>query len=419
MKIFIQRIIVILVLLTALPCATYAESANGFNEQGVRAFDSRDWNSAIYYFSQALTDAPDNATVQRNLSNAYQGQAVEYADQGDVQKSNASLKHAIEVDPTNPIPFVQMGANYLTQGLVSDAIFRLEEAIEIAPKNVNAHFLLGEAYYRDSDAPSALEQWEWVYEKDPDLKGLRERIEMARREKRVEGNFEGLTSKHFHVTHHPAVSKRDVRALLKILEDAYLQVGRSMGRVYPPSPIQVTLYNAEGFSETTQLGDHIAAVFDGTKIRLPVISAEGDLLRSEALKPVLIHEYVHVVVHQIAGNTVPWWLNEGLAEALSSGEIDTDRRSVLRFAKDNNQLFALADLTEHQLDKLSPDDLQIAYSQSHATVNYLKQHYGVLKIASLLRRIADGQSPEVALRISCRVSYKTLELAVNSRIDKG
>ena len=396
-----------------------AESVHEYNEMGVAAHATGDWVGAITAFEQARSLDPQNETVRHNLSNTYLSYSNEFAENRDFSNAIEYAKQAIATDPVQALPLVQLGAYYLHQGQVSDAIFRLEEAIELAPENVDAHFLLGESYYKDNDVSSALDQWEWVHEIEPDHVGLADRLEMALREEKVDDDFRGQASKHFHITSTREMRIGEVRKILTVLETAYREVGRALGSgAYPPAPIQVTLYNAEGFSETTRMGDHVGALYDGSKIRCPVFDKSGDLIELEELKRRLYHEYVHVVVRYIAKDNVPWWLNEGLAETLSQ-ELSPRRMASLRQAKKANALFALSDLQDDILTSLPPSELDVAYMQSHATVDLLKQRFGMRRLAMLLRALAEGDSPEMALRRACRYSYRTLELAVANSIGNG
>ncbi len=297
-------------------------------------------------------------------------------------------------------------------------MFRLEEAIELAPGDTDAHYLLGEAYYRDNDVSSALIQWEWVHQVDPDKRGLAERLESARREERVEADFNGRHSSHFHVTYSHEAEARVVRDVLTILEKAYREIGAGLGYIYPPTPIQVSLYTSAGFSESTQMSDHVGAIYDGSKIRCPVVDARGNTLPYPELRRRLYHEYVHVVVRHLAKQGVPWWLNEGLAEALTR-DLTGRERAFLRKANRKEALFRLDELSESQLDRLSAEALYVAYKQSHATVLYLKDRFGARRFKQLLRAIAKGEDVETALRRVFRHNYRTLELAVADFLQNG
>jgi len=395
-----------------------AQTAAEYNAEGVSFYDGGEWKKAIDSFNRALDIEGESPVIRSNLANAYQAYAGAFAEAGDHDTAIGLLHQVLPLDPSNAVPLIQLGAYYLHESMVDDAIFRLEEAVELAPDDIDAHFLLGEAYYKDNDPISALLQWQWVEAVDPDREGLAERIEIASREERVEADFEGQTSRHFNVTYDREAESSLVREVLGYLEGAYREIGQTLGRAYPPTPIQVTLYTLDGFSESTQLDAHVGAVYDGSRIRCPVFDRDGERLPADELRRRLYHEYVHVVVRHITAENVPWWINEGLAEALSN-ELDETELLFLRRAHHQDALFALADLTDSQLGALEVAALNVAYRQSHATVGYLKDRYGARRFATLLAAIAEGEDAELALRRAFRHSYRTLELAVADFIENG
>ncbi len=395
-----------------------AQDASQMNALGVERYEQKDWAAATTRFDAALRLDPGNTTVRRNLTNSLQAHASDLAQRGDYTGAILKLRQAVQNDPQNAMPLLQIGAYYLHEGQVRDAIFRLEEAVELVPENTDAHYLLGEAYSRDNDVNSALKQWDWVERIEPDREGLADRLEAARRDQKAEANFRDRSSTHFNVTYNREAEGQLLRQVVAILETAYREVGQALGQSYPPTPIQVSLYTSEGFIEATQMQDHIGAVYDGTKIRCPVIGPDGKPLANEEMRRRLHHEYVHVVVRHIAREGVPWWLNEGLAEALTLEPSDDDRR-YLRKALDDDALFSLRDLTDGQLDRLDKDQLFLAYRQSHATVSYLRERHGARRLAQLLREIGVGADAETAVRRVYRQSYATLQSAVADYIRKG
>ncbi len=401
-----------------LSAAAHAQTASQLNARGVESYEATDWSAAVGNFESALRLEPGNATIVRNYTNACQAWASSLAQDGNYAAAIVHVENAIQNEPENPMPLIQLGAYYLHESRVREAIYRLEEAIELSPDDVDAHYLLGEAYYRDNDVGAALDQWEWVESVEPSKPGLAERIESARREIAVEGDYAGQSSRHFNVTFDREAEGRLVRDVVNVLEQAYREIGRALGNAYPPAPIQVSLYTSEGFQQSTMMDAHVGALFDGNKIRCPVIGPDGNPLPYEELRRRLYHEYVHVVVRHLAKEDVPWWFNEGLAEALT---IDLSPREFefLRDARDKGTLFDLRDLAEGQLDKLDPSELYLAYKQSQATVAYLKARHGTRRLAQLISAVANGEDAETALRRIFRLNYSTLQLAAAEFIQNG
>ena len=378
-----------------------------YNNQGVEAFNSGNFNLAISLLEQAYALTPESTIVQRNLCNAYQGQANEYGLRKEYRGAMPYLERAMRVDPDNVSPRVQAGSYFLNLNEVNAAITHLEEAIRLKPGDLNAHELLGQAYYMDNDLSSARAQWDYVLEMEPNRPNLRERYEKAFREESVEYDFNRWKSRHFRISYPPDVPAAIRTNVSAILDRAYIDIGRTLGGVFPPPPIHVVLYSAEQFSEATLLDGHIGAVYDG-KIRSPLTDAHGNWLSEEELRRRLVHEYVHVVVRNIAGDHVPWWLNEGLAETLSKTMSSADVQR-LRELYAYGTPFSLNQLESNRVLSRDPASLRLAYLQSHATVDFLWSRFGRIKMMAFLRAVSTGMGAESAFQATYRRNYANLE----------
>lgn len=398
------------------PAITYAQTAAEWNTRGAEAYDAGQWNDAAESFQKAYILSRDDATIRQNLVNSVIMNAQHLHQTGEAKQAIEWLEYVIKVDPENVRPLNQLGAYLMMNGNNSSAIFRLEESIELQPDDIDAHFLLGEAYYKDNDVSAAIDHWEWVYRVQPDYDGLQDRLETALREEQVVFDFQGDNSRNFHVTYSREAERQLVRDVLNILESAYKDVGRTLGGIYPPPPIQVSLYTSEGFFESTQLGQHVGALFDGTKIRCPVLDKNGKVIPMDVLRERLYHEYVHVVVHSVSKNNVPWWFNEGLAETLST-TISQHEIDILQKALNDNALYDYEEISAQDLLKsMSPKELELAYSQAHIAVTYLQRRYGERRMANMLDSLKAGFTGEDALRNAFGITYFTLRSEVRSLI---
>ncbi len=395
------------VFLCAAGSAQHAErTAPEWNALGVDYYAAGDWARSLECFREAVRLVPDNQTVVRNLSNACQAYAAQLAEQGEHARAAEYLEEALQRDAENPMPLIQLGSYFLRMGLVQDSIARLEEAILLAPENLDAHELLGDAYYQDSDIPAALAQWEFVASVNPNRSGLQDKLTKAYREDAVEYNFHALRSRHFVIGHAPDTDRALLRQTLTVLEHAYRDIGRNFGNVYPPGPIQVRVYVADDFTRATALGPHVAAVYDGT-IRLPISDRMGALIPPEELRRRLYHEYTHVVVRHICRERAPWWLNEGLAETFSDTLTARDI-AFLREAYYSGGLIPFEDIEATQVQIEDEYELRLAYRQAHASVQYLWRRYGTQGLVPMMEAIARGVSPEQALLQSYRLNYDQL-----------
>jgi len=406
-----------LLFLVLLSCGAFASESTELNSRGVAYYNQGRYREAIIAFEQARALAPDNQVVQRNLANVYQAEAGELAKRADFDSAIKLLGKAVAINPGEASPLIQLGHCYLRLEMIPEAIHHLERAIQAAPYDVQAHELLGEAYYRDNDLANARVQWSWVLEQQPHRKDLKKRFDKAEREEVVEVGFRPVRSFHFQISSTPEIAGHMLQNLLAILEQAYAEIGRNVGGVYPPGPIQVIVYNAESFAEATQVRQNVGALYDG-KIRIPLVDAAGLLTQNDELKQTLYHEYTHVVVRYIAHNNVAWWMNEGLAETFSR-PLAGSRLQTLQKAVENGELFAYASMEDSLLKTLDSEGLWLAYTQSHATLLYLWKRFGQLKLIELLDALATGTKTEQALVRVYNRNYDVLYAEVAMFIRNG
>ncbi len=401
-----------LCIMVAMPAALAQRQATSHNNEGVAAYKTGDFATAIHYFERAYRQAPDSSVVRRNLCNAYQSEANALALNNDYRRAVRYLEKAIEVDPENASPLIQLGAYHLRMDNLNPAIECLEEAITLKPGDLTAHELLGQAYYRDNDLSSARAQWDYVLEMEPDRPGLEAKYEKAFREESVEYDFNRWKSRHFRISYPPGVPDALRASVFSILDRAYVDIGRQLGGVYPPPPIHVILYTAEQFSEATLVEGHVGAVYDG-KIRAPLTDADGVWLETRELERRLTHEYVHVAARHIAGANIPWWLNEGLAETLSKPLSEQDVRRLHDYFSQGGEL-TLASLEDNQINRLPAAELRLAYLKSHATVTLLWNRYGRARMVGLLRALGNGMDYESALHATYHRNYAMVERDVHA-----
>ena len=126
--------------------------------------------------------------------------------------------------------------------------------------------------------------------------------------------------------------------------------------------LRVVLYGPGEFDRVTGLGDWAGGVFDGV-VRVSV----SDLQRERSSwERTLRHELVHAFVHEVGGNRVPGWLNEGLAQWLeaSSGADRARRVERARQRMGTQPPFPFSRLQGSLATWSDTDAIRRAYAQS-------------------------------------------------------
>ncbi len=394
----------------ALCRGVFSSEALILNNKGVEEYEKGNFEEALSYLSRAYDLYPDNEYIRKNLCNALLALASEKAKIYACEEAISLINKVLKIDKENFFAYLQGGACCLNAGKIQEAISYLETAIKLKPGYLDAHELLGEAYYRDGDILSARVQWEYVLQVDPTRRELKGKYEKATREELVQKDFKKVfsASRHFQLTYPKEISYTTRALVLTNLEQAYLEIGRKLGGIYPSSPIQVILYDTSRFNAVVQLGQTIGGVYDG-KIRISVIGKDGSELPKEEIKRRIFHEYTHVAVFEYMKDRVPWWINEGLAEYFSS-EVSPEKKFVVLKAKENEKLLGFEKLEKVKIPEIfnSEEKVSLVYAQSHLAVSMLWKRYGQGKFLNFLKVIKDGSSPEEALKQVYNTDYERL-----------
>lgn len=134
-------------------------------------------------------------------------------------------------------------------------------------------------------------------------------------------------------------------------------------------------------------------------------------VRPAFFRPVLKHEYVHLLLHRhIASEHLPRWLDEGIAQQLSDGlseYLPGRSQMVLGEAFAADRVFPLGALEKH-----FPGDAfgrQLAYEQSRSIVGYMVQRYGDDFLKALVAYMADGVPLGKAFRAASGITLSDFE----------
>ncbi len=177
----------------------------------------------------------------------------------------------------------------------------------------------------------------------------------------------------------------------------------------PQRPTVVLIQNREMFRQLA--GHPLIAAYAVPADNLIVIDFGRLNRRPRRGKSLLKHEMVHLLLHMhIAGNRLPRWLEEGVAQWASDGVVDLleePRSAMLTEAILSGTVLPLADLA----GSFPTDDhaLLLAYAQSRSVVAFIADNYGSEKIGKILGLLKDGSGIEDAVLRSLSVSVHDLE----------
>jgi tetratricopeptide (TPR) repeat protein len=345
------------------------------------------------------------AFAQTPEQNAYARHMRTGADQmktGDYQAARDSFKQALEYNDATADAHLALGIAYYNLKDDRHAEWELSKAIEINPNASMAYRFLGELNYRKDDMETAIAYWEKAVELNPSATDIRERLDRIRKEHNAEKDFNRDVTGHFLAKYEGREKIEAGRIVLRILEEAYGEVGRSLS-YYPDREIQVILYSGQQFTEVTDAPGWSGGIFDG-KIRLPIGGIEQE---TPGLRRILFHEYTHAVVRAITPRC-PTWLNEGLAQYFEGRQIDSRQQEMLKKLAQAGKLPSLTNL-EGSFMGLGGGQAQSAYLLSLSSVRYMIDSFGMYRLKDVLDELAKGADTNKALAGGIQLSYEEFE----------
>jgi len=345
--------------------------------------------------SLVQTAQPERATT------AYFLAGKQESDHGNFAQAKRYFESALRLQPDNSTLLIYYAACLIRTGLASEALPYAQHAIVVAPDSPDAIAMLGFAQFASDHTRDAIRSWKKSLALRPDAT-VSQYLARAERESRVESDFSQRESSHFNLHFEGKdTSETFRRDLLATLDSEYEDLVRDLG-YSPRNNIAVTLYTQQAFFDVTRAPSWTGAINDG-KLRIPV---SGVSSVTPELARVLKHELTHSFVSQMSSNRCPAWLNEGIAQI-------EEGRASSAYGRQLAQLFAAGNeipfnMLEGSFMSFSAPEATVAYAESLAAAEYLRDSYGISEITSILQRLSQGSSTEAALRATVHSDYRQL-----------
>jgi len=304
---------------------------------------------------------------------------------GRAHAAATAFRDALTADPKNARLHLGAGLAATLERRDTDARDEFETALALDPKLLRARAQLGLTLYRLGDVAGAVRTFEILTAEAPDDREAQATLARWRREVELHDRMQQEIGPHFTVSFEGPAEQALATEALASLDRAYWRIGQLLG-TYPDQPIAVVLYSAEQFRDITRSPSWAAGAYDGT-IRVPM---RGALEKEKELDRVLAHEFTHAVVRGLAPHGVPTWLNEGLASALESDDLEWAETIAARSKPVPLQALASG------FGRFTGAQAQLAYATSALTVSRLLAEAGGPAIVNLLRDLGEGQEFDAA-----------------------
>ncbi|HXW91061.1 MAG TPA: hypothetical protein VEK33_10990 [Terriglobales bacterium] len=331
-------------------------------------------------------------------------------DHGNFPKARYYLDSALRFDPRNPSVLNYYAAVLVKTGHAPEALPYAERAVHLAPESPDTLTILGYVEYAADRDEEAIRTWKHSLQLRPDAT-VEQLLEKAERDAAVQAGYSERESSHFTLHYEGGQTSESLRAqILATLESDYDELVGQLG-IAPRTTIAVVLYTAQTFFDVTQAPSWSGAINDG-KLRIPV---QGLSSVTPELARVLKHELAHSFVNQLSGGRCPQWLNEGIAQLLEPKAI-SDGQDLAELYRAQREI--PLNRLEGSFVQLSPTQATLAYEESLAAAQYIRDTSGLDDLQRVLERIGQGSSAEAALRAIVHSDYGQLETEVGNYISE-
>jgi tetratricopeptide (TPR) repeat protein len=323
------------------------------------------------------------------------------SDRGNLPQAKQYFETALRFQPDNSTLLTYYAACLMRTGHAVEAVPYAEHAVRADPASPDALAMLGFVQFASDHTSEAIRSWKESLKLRPDAT-VSQYLARAERESSAESEFSQRESSHFNLHFEgKQTSESFRRELLATLESDYNDLVRDLG-YSPRNAIVVTLYTEQAFFDVTRAPSWVGAVNDG-KLRIPV---SGVTSMTSELGRVLTHELTHSFIAQMSGGRCPTWLHEGIAQIEEGKSSAASGRTL-------SQLFGAEreipyNMLESSFMPFSTPEAVLAYAESLAAVEYIRDTYGMSDLPRILERLAEGSSTEAALRSIIHANYSQL-----------
>jgi len=342
---------------------------------------------------------PDNAAAGYFLAGRHE------IEQGNTTAARGYYESALRLQPENAILLAHFTVLLLRAGATREGLAAAEHAVRVAPESADAHAVLGAAQYASDRTNEAIRSWKrsLTLRADPAVERL---LAKAQKDAATEESFSENQSSHFTLRFEGKQTSETLRrAIMSTLESQFDELAQTLG-ASPRDSVTVILYTNQAFFDVTQAPSWTGALNDG-KMRIPVSGLDSltpDLAR------VLKHELAHSFINYISRGRCPQWLHEGIAQMVEPRNLSGRGRRLAQLFQAQRAL--PYNMLEGGFLSLSSAEATVAYDESLAAVEYIQETYGMSDVQRILQRMAEGSTPEAALRATVHSGYRELEAEV-------
>jgi tetratricopeptide (TPR) repeat protein len=293
-----------------------AQNARAQTEEAIRLYAAGQFPRACEKFGRAAADDPASAARRQDVIRCFEGWGWHALREGRPDEAALLFKHGLIETPDDPALLKGLGVSAVHAGRPDDAFAPLERAAR-AEYDPEVRLLLAHLHDRRDNPAQAAVNLRAVLEREPSNEPARRLLEKVEREWRAEAGFRREVTPRFVIKYRDTLDADARHEIVAQLEAAAARVGRTLAYT-PQQRTTVVLYDQHEFRDVTRVHAWATGLFDG-KIRMPVGRVRP---AAHELERLVVHEYAHAAIHDLARGRAPRWLHEGLAQVLEGATAD-------------------------------------------------------------------------------------------------
>ena len=318
-------------------------------------------------------------------------------------------------------------ARFLQTSRLDDARTLLADLEKRAPDTAEVKWLKAELAFQSGDYAGAIK----VLDKVPDtavdgLVGQTRKLALSTNS--VTETFISVKSPkgHFVILHAPGPDAAIAGLAGEVLDAAWEAIGEDLG-IKPTDPIRIELLGTPSdlakLSPLTETDIETTGTIALSKYnKLMVVSPRATIFGYPWMDT-LAHEYTHLLVSRMSADSVPVWLQEGLARfeqtrwrTTPEVKLSATEQSLLAGALKKGRLISFDEMHPSMAKLPSQEAAALAYAEVYTLVGWLHGKVGYKGIRDAIVAQKDGKSARRAVAETMSLSWSAVEKAWHAHL---
>jgi tetratricopeptide (TPR) repeat protein len=311
-------------------------------------------------------------------------------------------------------------ARFLTTARLDDARAVLADLEKRAPDTAEVKWLQAELAFQTGDYAGAVAKLDKVPDDAVDgMAGQTKKLAQSTLAT-TEAFVEQLSPKgHFKIRYAPGHDAAIALLAGEVLDSAWESIGDDLG-MKPGDPIRVELLGSPAdlakMSPLTEAEIETTGTIALSKYnKLMVVSPRATLFGYPWMDT-LAHEYTHLVVSRIAHDSVPVWLQEGLARFEQTRwrrppelQLASTEQALLAAGLKKGRLITFDEMHPSMAKLPSQEAAALAYAEVYTLVAWMQQKIGYKGLRDVLAAQRDGKSARRAVAEAMNLPWPSVE----------